>query len=138
MSTEEEQKKKDTARLKAFLAAGGNPNGDNPDEYTPLMSAAENENIESARILLEAGADINKKGPHGYTPLHIAVDVAIDGTTQTGRNNNKIPTDVIEFFIQHGADILAKNDMGETSIDIAKAYQCHEVVVFLEEKLKAQ
>jgi ankyrin repeat protein len=41
--------------------------------FTPLMFAARQGSLESARLLVEAGADVNYKEPQGYDPLLIAI-----------------------------------------------------------------
>jgi ankyrin repeat protein len=124
--------------LKELLAAGGNPDGDDPEKWTPLMLAAELEDIESARILLEAGADINKKGSQGYTPLHIAVDIAIDGTIQNGGGQGDESTHMIEFFIRQGANMKAQDNNGKTALDWATRYNSLKIMAFLEQELLKQ
>ena len=41
--------------------------------YTALHDAAEENNVASARLLIEAGCDVNRQDIDGWTPLYIAV-----------------------------------------------------------------
>ncbi|MCU7861451.1 MAG: ankyrin repeat domain-containing protein [Candidatus Thiodiazotropha sp. (ex Lucinoma kastoroae)] len=104
---------------------------------TPLLHAVESENIRLIELLVGLGADINKKGHEGFTPLHLAVDISIDGTIQTGGKPGGKPGDeplaIISFLISNGADVTSKTDKGDTPIDIAKAYRAHKVIEYLNE-----
>ena len=53
------------------------------------------------RDLLDAGADIEDGGPDGFTLLRNAIDVEIDGATQTGQ---PLHVDVTAFLLARGAD----------------------------------
>lgn len=48
---------------------------------TPLMFAAKENHLESARILIEAGADVNAVGADGKDPLGLAL---FDGSYDFG------------------------------------------------------
>ena len=41
--------------------------------YTALHDAAEENNVASARLLIEAGCDVNIQDIDGWTPLYVAV-----------------------------------------------------------------
>ena len=56
--------------VKSLLAAGASPDTPGSLGWTPLMCAAERENVEIIELLLEAGADMNKQG---YTELQTRV-----------------------------------------------------------------
>jgi uncharacterized protein len=66
--------------VEALLKSGADVNAVGSKGWTPLMQAAEMENLSIARLLLDRGADVNHPGYRGFTPLHIAVDISIDGT----------------------------------------------------------
>jgi ankyrin repeat protein len=104
--------------------------------FTPLMLATEFENDEIILLLLSHGAEINKENEHGETALHLAVDIAIDGTHQTGGNPGDEPTSYIKILLDHGADINHKNKKGETPLDWAYAYQSNKIINFLKQYAK--
>jgi ankyrin repeat protein len=74
---------------------------------TPLQYAAEKGFKEIAKLLIDHGADLNaaRGYPAGDRSLHSAI-----------RAGHK---DIVELLIVKGADINAKNDSGQTPVDIA-------------------
>ena len=61
-----------------------------PGALTPLLYAARDGRLESARLLVDAGANVEAKDANGITPLLMAIA------------NNHI--DVARFLIEQGAD----------------------------------
>ncbi len=98
---------------------------------TPLMHAVEQENIRLVELLIGLGANINKSGSGGFTALHHAVDISIDGTIQTRGKQGEEPVSIISFLIEHGADISAKTEDGETPLDFANNYKSSKIIGFL-------
>src|SRR6185295_1452234 len=72
---------------------------------TPLVFAARQNDLESAKILLAAGADINGTSSYGWTPL----------LTATKNGFYRFAT----YFIDHGADVNLANKGGWTPIYLA-------------------
>jgi ankyrin repeat protein len=108
--------------VEVLLNSGADVNAAGPQGRTPLMQAAEMENLSIARLLLDRGADVNRAGYRGYTPLHIAVDISIDGTIQKGGHPGDEPTEMIDLLIKRGASISAEDDEGKTPLGWAVAY----------------
>jgi ankyrin repeat protein len=71
-----------------------------PGGLSPLLYAARDGRLETARILLTAGADVNQTDANGITPLLMAI------------TNNHI--DVARLLMDHGADIHATDWYGRT------------------------
>jgi ankyrin repeat protein len=59
-----------------LLAAGADPNLEDPDRVTPLNLALMNLHFEFAALMITAGADINKWDLYGRSPLYMAADVS--------------------------------------------------------------
>ncbi|HYI81639.1 MAG TPA: ankyrin repeat domain-containing protein, partial [Acetobacteraceae bacterium] len=73
-----------------------------PGDMTPLMFAAREGHVETARLLLDAGADLHASDKNGITPLFMAI------------SNNRIP--MARFLVERGADINAKDWYGRTPL----------------------
>ena len=70
---------------------------------TPLTIAAEKENYEVVRLLVEEGAaDVNATSSYGITPL---IAAAAGGHRQA-----------VELLLKYGADPTAKDDLGKTAL----------------------
>jgi ankyrin repeat protein len=73
-----------------------------PGGLSPLLYAARDGRLESARILVTAGADVNQPDANGITPLIMAI------------TNNHV--DVARFLMDRGADINASDWYGRTPL----------------------
>jgi len=73
-----------------------------PGGLSPLLYAARDGRLESARILAAAGVNINQADPNGITPLLMAI------------TNNHM--DVARFTIDHGAEIHVADWYGRTPL----------------------
>lgn len=103
---------------------------------TPLMQAVEQEDVRFIELLLSYGASVHARGFDGWTPLHLAVDIAIDGTIQSHGEPGTEPVSVIAVLLQHGADIHSQTDDGLTPLDIAKGYKNRKLIAYLSERMK--
>ena len=72
---------------------------------TPLVFAAREGDLESARLLLEAGANVDQQTEYGWTPLLTAVN-----------NRNYL---VAQFLIEQGANVNLPNKGGWTPLYLA-------------------
>ena len=75
------------------------------DGWTALHEAVVH-GAELTRLLLQAGANVNASTELGYTPLHRA---AVKGQR-----------DVVALLVQHGADVYAKDAMGQSAREFAQ------------------
>ena len=105
----------DVNSIKKLIKEGANVNAlddrnDTPiDKVFNLKSCPDsNKRIRTIATLVELGADINHKhkGLFGYTPLHKAVGLYL--------------TQEVVALIDMGADYKAKNDSGQTPLDLAE------------------
>ena len=59
-----------------LIAAGADPDLEDPDRVTPLNMALLNLHFEFAAFMVSAGADVNKWDLYGRSPLYMAADVS--------------------------------------------------------------
>ena len=64
------------ACVRHLIAAGADPDLEDPDRMTPLVMALFNLHFEAAAALVEAGADVDKWDLYGRSPLYMAADVS--------------------------------------------------------------
>jgi ankyrin repeat protein len=99
-----------------LLAAGADVNArsDNDFAVLPIHSAVAGGHDEVVAALIDAGADVNARQRHGWTPLL--------GAAQNGSLAS------VERLLAAGADPAARNDDGNTAIDVARAAG-HDAIV---------
>jgi len=59
-----------------LLAAGADPDAEDPDRETPLLLALENLHFDTAAVLINGGADLDKWDLYGRSPVYMAADVS--------------------------------------------------------------
>ncbi|HEX5229715.1 MAG TPA: ankyrin repeat domain-containing protein [Bryobacteraceae bacterium] len=64
------------ACVQSLLAAGADPDSEDPDRETPLILAIENMHFDTAAVLIQGGADLNKWDLFGRSPIYMAADVS--------------------------------------------------------------
>lgn len=93
----------DTELLRQLAEAGADVNFQAGNGWTALQHAADQDNIDIARILLDRGADINHRNiPTGRAAIHYAA---------VGED-----TALLELLIERGAQIDIRNNDGETPL----------------------
>jgi ankyrin repeat protein len=111
--------------LRLLLEAGANSNLATADGTTPLMVAAglgrssyqpgaqrgpRSPSAEAAvKMLIEAGSDVHAVNEANFTALHGAAFAGVD--------------EVIQYLVDHGADINAQDFLGRTAYRIAQGVQ---------------
>src|SRR5262245_58181374 len=58
-----------------LLAAGADPDSEDPDRETPLLLALENMHFDTAAVLVKGGADLDKWDLYGRSPVYMAADM---------------------------------------------------------------
>ena len=91
-----------------LLCGGGDLEATDSLGRTPLMLAAERNNVIAARDLLNLRASLTARDKRGRTALHLA---AMRGHA-----------DMFELLIRHGADLAAEDDQGHTPADLALGF----------------
>ena len=64
------------ACVQDLLAAGADPDSEDPDRETPLLLALENLHFDTAAVLIQGGADLDKWDLFGRSPVYMAADVS--------------------------------------------------------------
>jgi ankyrin repeat protein len=118
-------------KAQKLIANGININEQINGNSTFLLDVVEQEDLEAVKFLVSLGANINLADKNGWTPLHHAVDVSIDGTIQSGKQQGSEPTEIIEYLLQNGADLSATDFSGKTPLDIARDYQSYKIISLL-------
>ncbi len=117
---------RDTARVRALLDAGLDPDTARADGVTALLWAAHWDDAEAVEALLAAGADANAADDHGVTPLARACEnasvplvgrlLAAGANPSLAQTNGLTPLmtaartgslEVVEALLAHGADVDA-------------------------------
>ncbi len=91
--------------IRKLLRAGVNVDGGGAFESTPLISGCGCANWGAASVLLELNADVRRRGAFGMSVLH----------------NPRLPVWLAEQFRRRGADVNAKDMLGETPLMLACA-----------------
>ena len=94
--------KKNHRLVKLLLNMGADPNF---GFDTPLHFAANNNDLESAQILIENGAELDKISSLNMTPLLVAAKWS--------------SPDVLQFLIDQGANWKAKDEFGDNALQIS-------------------
>jgi ankyrin repeat protein len=101
------------ATLNALLAGGANPKLVDGVDMHALDYAATRGDLDQASALVAAGADVNSS-VDGMSPLHFAI--AGYGHFRAGPRI----LEVVQFLIDRGADVNARDHLGLTPLDYAK------------------
>src|SRR3984885_2531503 len=72
------------ACVQNLLAAGADPDSEDPDRETPLLLALENMHFDTAAVLVKGGADLDKWDLFGRSPVYMAADVSMLPTKGNG------------------------------------------------------
>ncbi len=59
-----------------LLAAGADPDSEDPDRETPLLLALQNMHFDTSAVLVQGGADLDKWDIYGRSPVYMAADVS--------------------------------------------------------------
>ncbi|MGP1381980.1 MAG: ankyrin repeat domain-containing protein [Thainema sp.] len=101
------------AKVQQLLADGADPNVITKSGKSPLMLAAMYGHKEVMTTLLDAGADPNLRGDEEFDEGQTALMYIASSFFASNR------AAVIRLLVEHGADVNAQNDKGQTALIIA-------------------
>ena len=93
-----------------LLAAGADPDAEDPDRETPLLLALENMHFDTAAVLVKDGADLEKWDLFGRSPVYMAADVSTlpvkgNGAMAVLPSPDKLTAlDVARMMLERGAN----------------------------------
>ena len=89
---------------------------------TPVLLAAEVNNLDAIKVLVEAGADPNIATESGTTPLMMASGAGTDVQRAREPEERAVVVQTARFLVEHGADVNKPGQFGWTALHAA-AYQ---------------
>lgn len=98
------------ACVQNLLAAGADPDSEDPDRETPLLLALENLHFDTAAVLVKGGADLDKWDLFGRSPVYMAADVSTlpmkgNGAVAVLPSPDKLnAVDVARMMLEKGAN----------------------------------
>jgi len=96
------------------------------DGWTPLHAAAQNNDAETARFLLDSGAIVDPQDSYGNTPLFRAVF------------NSRDSGELIELLRQRGADAESKNKSGVSPVSLARTIANCDITQFFDDRKEVE
>ena len=118
----------DSSLMRLLVEHGADPKQGTAAKITPMMVAAglgryqdfnpgdEPNALEAVKTALELGGDVNAVGENGYTALH--------GAAYVGAKS------IIQFLVEKGADMQARDNFDQTPLTIAQGLIGAKVVDF--------
>jgi ankyrin repeat protein len=134
--------------VKALLAHGANPNvrlrQDKPNAKTvteialqgatPLLLAAEVNNLDAVKALVDGGADPLIPTDQGTTPLILAAGAGTDVLRPRPPEERAMAVETVKYLVEHGADVNAAGQFGWTALHAAAYQGLNDVAAFLVSK----
>jgi uncharacterized protein len=101
---------------------------------TPLALAAEVNNLEAVKALVEGGADPLIATEQGTTPLILASGAGTDVQRARALDERAMAVETARYLVDHGADVNAAGQFGWTALHAASYQGLNDLVAFLADK----
>jgi ankyrin repeat protein len=101
---------------------------------TPLALAAEVNNLEAVKALVEGGADPLIATVQGTTPLILASGAGTDVQRARSLEERATAVETARYLVDHGADVNAAGQFGWTALHAASYQGLNDLVAFLASK----
>jgi ankyrin repeat protein len=110
------------------------PNGVVLQGATPLALAADINNIDSVKALIDGGADLLIPTTQGTTPLMLAAGAGTDVVRSRSPAERAVAIDTVKLLVEHGSDVNAAGQFGWTALHSATYQGLNDVIEFLVSK----
>jgi ankyrin repeat protein len=101
---------------------------------TPLFLAAEVNNLDVIKALVDAGADPLLASERGTTPLMMAAGAGTDVQRERELPERATAVETAKFLVEHGADVNAAGQYGWTALHAAAYQGLNDVIAYLVSK----
>jgi uncharacterized protein len=101
---------------------------------TPIALAAEVNNLEAIKLLVNAGGDPNIPTAFGTTPLMLASGAATDVQRARSVEERDLAVETTRYLLDHGADVNAVGEFGWTALHAASYQGLTDVIELLVNK----
>jgi uncharacterized protein len=101
---------------------------------TPLFLAAEVNNLDVIKALVEAGADPLLATERGTTPLMMAAGGGTDVQRERALEERATAVETAKFLVEHGADVNVAGQYGWTALHAASYQGLNDVIAYLVSK----
>jgi serine/threonine-protein phosphatase 6 regulatory ankyrin repeat subunit B len=101
---------------------------------TPLALAAEVNNLEAVKVLVEGGADPRIATEQGTTPLILASGAGTDVQRARSLDERAMAVQTARYLLDHGVDVNAAGQFGWTALHSASYQGLNDVVELLVSK----
>jgi len=143
-----DQRARAVATIKVLLAHGADPNARLHQEKqtvralnevsfegaTPIVLAAEVNNLDAIKALVEGGADPTIATEKGTTALILAAGGATDEQRPRPVEERSLAIGTIRYLVEHGADVNAVGEFGWTATHAAAYQALDDVIEYLVSK----
>ena len=107
------------------------PNGVILQGATPLALAADINNIDSVKALIDGGADPLIPTTQGTTPLMLAAGAGTDVVRSRSPAERAVAIETVKLLVEHGSDVNAAGQFGWTALHSATYQGLNDVIEFL-------
>ena len=107
------------------------PNGVILQGATPLALAADINNIDSVKVLIDGGADPLIPTTQGTTPLMLAAGAGTDVVRSRSPAERAVAIETVKLLVEHGSDVNAAGQFGWTALHSATYQGLNDVIEFL-------
>jgi len=107
------------------------PNEVKLEGATPIALAAEVNNLDAIKALVEGGADPNLATVNGMTPLILASGGGTDEQRPRPLDERAMAVNTARYLVEHGANVNATGDFGWTALHMAAYQGLNDVIEYL-------